>query len=82
MESFDVQSPLTNVPIDKVIDIVTIYTFTIDEQAGISQFELSQLLGLGICNVQFLFNGLHYKQIDVVTIVISLGPMLVDIFME
>jgi hypothetical protein len=44
--------------------------------------DFSKLLRFCTCNVQFLFNGTFYRQIDGVAMGSPLGPVLADIFMS
>ena len=81
MFSFDVKSLFTNVPVTQTIDIII---------STISEFQLScsvpldllrELLTVCTTNMQFLFDGQYYRQIDGVAMGSCLGPILANIFM-
>ena len=81
MASFDVQSLFTNVPIDEVIDIVTDFVSNNQSRFKVPSDILAQLLKACTSNVQFLFDGVFYTQVDGVAMGSPLGPVLADIFM-
>ena len=81
MCSFDVSSLFTNVPTQEVIDIICKFVKDNGLTLKLPLKELSDLLHLCTRNVQFLFNGVFYKQIDGVAMGSPLGPILADIFM-
>ena len=81
MASFDVESLFTNVPLDEVINII--YDFVAENRLklDIPLYDLCKLLRLYTTNVQFLFNGIYYRQVDGTAMGSPLGPILADIFM-
>ena len=81
MASFDVESLFTNVPLHDVISIIHDYAAENRIDVGIPLYDLCNLLSLCTSNIQFLFNGQYYRQIDGVAMGSPLGPVLADIFM-
>ncbi|KAA3676317.1 uncharacterized protein DEA37_0004741 [Paragonimus westermani] len=79
--SFDVESLFTNVLLDEVINIVCNYATEHKLALGISIDELWKLLKMCTSNIQSVFNGTYYRQIDGVAMGSPLGPVLADIFM-
>jgi hypothetical protein len=81
MASFDVTSLFTSVPVQETIDIIlsTIADHNIDMH-GLSDETLRSLLELCTCNVQFLFDGKFYRQVDGVAMGSCLGPIFAEIF--
>lgn len=64
MGSLDVQSLFTNVPLKHVTSIITDFVETNDIDLGIPSTELANLLTFCTTDVQFIFNGTFYRQID------------------
>jgi hypothetical protein len=82
MTSFDVTSLFTSVPVKETIDIIltTISDNNIDMH-GIDLNTLRSLLEVCTCDVQFLFDGKYYRQVDGVAMGSCLGPIFAEIFM-
>ena len=80
MMSLDIASLFTNVPVYETIDVIvsTITDNNID--LGIDVNVLRELLVLCTTDVQFLFGGQLYRQIDGVAMGSCLGPIFADIF--
>ena len=78
MVSFDVVSLFTNISPEETIDIVCTYSSMTD----IPRSQLRELLLLCTKNVQFVFNGSFYRQVDGVAMGCPLGPVLADIFLS
>ena len=81
MTSFDVESLFTNVPLDEVLNIIHDYVLQKNLPIPIPLNYFMKLLRLCTKNIQFLFNGVFYKQVDGVAMGSPLGPILADIFM-
>ena len=81
MASLDVESLFTNVPLNEVIDIIFDYAAENSIKVGIQLVDLCKLISICTKNIQFLFNGRYYHQIDGVAMGSPLGPVLADIFM-
>ena len=83
MDSLDVDSLLTNIPLDETIDICVNQLFeNTDTVKGFTKSELKQLLSLATKESYFIFNGLLYKQIDGVAMGSPLGPSLANAFLS
>ena len=83
MGSLDVDSLFTNIPLDETIDICVKQLFErTDTVEGFKKSELKQLLCLATRESYFIFNGLLYKQINVVAMGSPLGPSLADAFLS
>ena len=81
MVSFDVKSFITNVPLDRTINIILKRIYDDNElRISISRNEVKELLLLCTEKVQFTFNGKIYMQVDGVAMGSPLGPVLADIF--
>ena len=85
MFSFDVKSLFTSVPVDEVIRII-LATISdkkviLNQLTNINLDTLRKLLELCVKNVQFLFGGKFYRQIDGVSMGSCLGPVFAEIFM-
>jgi hypothetical protein len=81
MASFDVTSLFTNVPVAETIDIIIDEVEKTPDLCSIPLNVLRELLLVCTSNVQFLFNGIFYRQIDGVAMGSHLGPMFANIFM-
>ena len=82
MASLDVDSLLTNIPLDETIDICTDSLYKDDE--NIPKFPkdvFRNLLTVATKESFFMFNNKFYKQIDGVAMGSPLGPALANIFM-
>ena len=83
MDSLDVDSLFTNIPLDETIDICVNQLFeNTDTVEGFTKSELKQLLCLATKESYFIFNGLLYKQIDGVAMGSPLGPSLANAFLS
>ena len=82
MVSFDVKSLFTNVPRDRLIDIVLRRIYDKHElQTSITRSEMKELLILCTKNVHFTFDNVIKVRSDGVAMDSPLGPVLSDIFM-
>ena len=82
MASLDVSSLFTNVPLLETIDYICERIEALKYPIGIPITSLRELLLRCTLNVQFLFNGNYYRQIDGVAMGSPLGPLFADIFMS
>ena len=83
MVSFDVESLLTNVPLDYTINLILERIYQDKElDILIPEHDLKRLLELCTKDNIFLFNGLLYQQIDGVAMGSPLGPLLANVFMS
>ena len=81
MVSFDVKSFITNVPLDRTINIILKRIYDDNElRISISRNEVKELLLLCTEKVHFTFNCKIYMQIDGVAMQSPLRPVLADIF--
>ena len=82
MASLDVDSLLTNIPLDETINICTESIFNeSDAVEGLNKSEFKELLFLATKESYFIFNELLYKQIDGVAMGSPLGPTLPNAFL-
>ena len=82
MVSFDAQSLFTNVPVQKTIDVI-IDTLSTEHfpNCDIPLDCLRELLELCTTNVQFMFDGVLFRQVDGCAMGSCLGPIFADIFL-
>ncbi|VDP79155.1 unnamed protein product [Echinostoma caproni] len=80
MGSLDVTSLLTNIPILECIEYLCDNITTNDLNIGIPVINLTELLLRCTFNVQFLFDGLFYRQTDGIAMGSPFGPLLADVF--
>ena len=78
MLSFDVVSLLMNIPPEETIHIVC----KCSSMTDIPRYKLRELLVLCTKNVQFVFNGSFYRQVDGVAMGSPLVPILAGIFLS
>ena len=79
MDSLDVDSLFTNIPLDETINICTESIFNeSDTVEGLNKSENKELLSLATKESYFIFNELLYKQIDGVAMGSPLGPTLAN----
>ena len=82
MDSLDVNSLFTNIPLNETIDICINQLFeNTDTVEGFTKSELRQLC-LATKESYFIFNGLLYKQTDGVAMGSPLGPSLANAFLS
>ena len=82
MDSLDVDSLFTNIPLEDTNEICTNELFKESETIeGLSKAEFKELLSLDTKDSYFIFNGRLYKQIDGVTMDSPLGPTLANAFL-
>ncbi|VDN09338.1 unnamed protein product [Dibothriocephalus latus] len=81
MLSLDVPSPFTNVPVPERLDYICEYLVTHQLETGIPTNAPNELLLKCTLNVQFLFAGQLYKQMDGVAMGSPFEHLLADIFM-
>ena len=83
MASLDVDSLITNIPLDETIDIFLDSLYNYNENTfKISKEFFHNLPNEATKELFFMFNNKFYKQIDDVAMVSSLGPALANIFMR
>ena len=74
MDSVDVESLFTNIPLEETIDnIINDLFLTTDKVHNFEREELKQLLTFAAYESVFIFDGEYYTQIDGVA-VIPIGP--------
>jgi len=81
MMSFDVSALFTNVPVSETIRLIVDTVRKCPNLCGIPADILSELLYKCSSNVQFLFDGQFYRQVDGVAMGSALGPLFANIFM-
>ena len=81
MLSFDVESLFTNVPLVETIDFICDFLKETKANIGIPVNSLKELILRCTFNIQFLFDGMYYRQRDGVAMGSPLGPILADIFL-
>ena len=82
MVFFDVKSLFTNVPLDRIINIILKRIYDDNElRISISRNEIKELLLLCTKKIHFTFNGKIYIQVGGVDMGSPLGPVLANIFM-
>ena len=83
MDSLDVDSLFTNIPLEESTEVCTNELFKESETIeGLSKTEFKELLSLATKDSHFIFDGTLYKQIDGVTMgPPSLGPTLANAFL-
>ena len=81
MANFDINSLLTNVPLDEPIDIVNKAIQNATLYHGFSVFQLGKLLSLAVNNGHFLFNNSLYEQVDGVALGSPLGTLFANMFL-
>ena len=83
MDSFDVTSLFTNIPVDETIEIIANRLFANSMYfEGFDRSEFTKLLSISVKNCHFIFNGKIYQQIDGVAMGSPLGPLFANIFMS
>ena len=80
MLSMDVSSIFRNVPLIETVDYICEQMTQQQIDIGLPVTVIKVLLLKCTMNVQFLFNGNLFRQIDGVAMGSPLGPFLVDIF--
>ena len=79
MGNFDVVPVLTNIPLEKAIEICTYELFK-ESFKGLSKSEFKEVFSLATKDSHFIFDGTVYKQIDGVAMDSPLGPTLANTF--
>ena len=83
MDSLDVDSLFTNIPLDETINIRVNQLFeNTDTVEGFTKSKFKQLQCLATMEYYFIYNGLLYKQIDGVAMGSSFGPSLPNAFLS
>ena len=81
MESFDIESLFTNIPLDETINICVNNVFGNSKRAkGHLKNDFKQLLTLSVKSSCFVFNNVYYQQVDGVVMELPLGPTLANFF--
>ena len=78
--SFDIESLLTNIPLDETINICVNNVF--DSKKRVKRLlvkDINQLLTLSVKSSCFVFNNVYYKQVDGVAMGPHLGPTLANL---
>ena len=82
MASLGVDSLLTNISLDKNIDICVDSLYNDNENLpNIPKHDFRNLLNIATKESFFMLNNTYYKQVDGVAMGPSLGPALTNIFM-
>ena len=81
MISFDITSLFTNIPIMETIDFICDSLETHNIHVGLPKMTIKEMLLRCTMNVQFMFNGNFYRQIDGVAMGSPLGPLFAGMFM-
>ncbi|MBM6549359.1 hypothetical protein [Streptococcus dysgalactiae] len=81
MFSLDVISLFTNVPLIETVNFICEFIEKEQIPTAIPVGNIKELILKCTLNVQFLFNGVHYRQKDGVAMGSPLGPLLADVFM-
>ena len=82
MDSLDIESLFTKIPLDKTIDISVENLYNDNENPpNISKHDFRNLLNIATKESFFTFNNNYYKQEDGVAMGSPLGPALANIFM-
>ena len=78
--SFDIESHLTNIPLDETINICVNNVFDNKKRVkGLLVKYINQLLTLSVKSSCFVFNNVYYKQVDGVAMGPRLGPTLANL---
>ena len=82
MDSLDVKSLFTNIPVDETMKNAVVDLFSSNMYRGkLSKSELCYLLKLETSELSFIFDNILYKQIDGVAMGSPLGPTLANVFL-
>ena len=81
MESFDIHSLFTNIPLDETIICVDLVFHKKKKVKSMLKRHFKQLLTLSVKPSCFLFNDVYYKQVDGVAMGSPLGPTLANLFL-
>ena len=82
MASLDVESLLTNIPLQETISVCCDSLFSNNAKVNnINTIDFEKLLRVALQNNFFNFEGKIYKQIDGVAMSSPLGPTLVNAFL-
>ena len=83
MDSLDVDSLFTNIPLEETINICTNLIYdNVDVIEGMNKLEFKNLLSLATQESYFLFNDVLYKQKDGVAMGSPLGPTIANFFLS
>ena len=83
MGSVDVGSLVTNIPLEKTINIYTDLLYdNEDVMEGINKSEFKHLLSLATEESYFIFNDVLYKQKDGVAMGSTVGPTMANVFLS
>ena len=81
MISYDIKSLFTNIPVVEVIEIcVKVLYHSELKHPQMPESVCKEMLHMAVLGVEFSFDSKMYKQIDGVAMVMSLGPILANIF--
>ena len=64
LASLDATSLFTSVPVDLCLSVIANCLLSEPSNTLLEPQDFVELLSLCVCNVQFLFNGVYYRQID------------------
>ena len=78
--SLDVVSLFTCVPLRKCIDVIIKAVESGETDIKFDASSIGQLIEICVSNVQLLFNGIYYRQIDGVAMGSPLGPVLANVY--
>ena len=82
MGMLDVDSLITNIPLEETVTICTNELFKESEIVeGLGKYEFKEFFSLATIDWHFVFDGTLYKQIDAVAMGSPLGPLLANVFL-
>ena len=82
MASFDIQSLLTNIPLDETIDMYVELLFNKNRKVKeMLKKHVKELLTHAVKSLTFMFDDVYYKQVDGVAMGSPLGLTLANLFL-
>ena len=82
MTSFDIKSPLTNIPLLETLNLCVQNLYQNQTRVGnLTKSSFYSLLKITMSETYFILDGKFYEQCDGVAMFSSLGPTLANVFM-